>query len=277
MKKRMVIAVLLIAAGSSVQSQTLPTSAPILTDTPGRQSAAIVTAVFRVLCEKADSGGTAFLHRSGRLITAAHVIHNCVASDLAIIDGSGGKHTVATLVTDDLRDLALLSPATPIPGKPLLLSQKPSINLGSLVTAWGFPAGYTGLRPLLSVGYLAGDQLVASGDKFVPRWVVNGAFNAGNSGGPLLDGETSEVIGVVSSKLAPIPPEIESALTALRANKLGMQYERHLPDGTTQPISEGQVIAEVLQYLRSQVQLVIGHAVKYGDINDFLKRQKVEP
>jgi hypothetical protein len=37
------------------------------------------------------------------------------------------------------------------------------------------------------------------------------------------------------------------------------------------------VIAEVLEYLRKQTQLVIGHAVILGDLRSFLKENDIEP
>ena len=59
----------------------------------------------------------------------------------------------------------------------------------------------------------------------IRQWVVNAAFNRGNSGGPVVLIETGEVIGVVSSKLAPISPTAKSALDALEQQKSGFTYE----------------------------------------------------
>jgi hypothetical protein len=92
-----------------------------------------------------------------------------------------------------------------------------------------------------------------------------------------LSQEDGSVIGVVSSKLAPIPPYIESALSALANQKSGFTYTRTLITGKTETISEGQVVAEVLTYLRSQTQLVLGHAVTSQDLMLFLKREGLEP
>ena len=82
---------------------------------------------------------------------------------------------------------------------------------------------------------------------------------------------------VVSSKLAPIPPEVQSALDALRTQRSGLVFTATMPDGTTTDVSQGQVVAHVLQHLRSQVQLVVGKAVRIEDLRKFLKSQKVEP
>jgi 2-succinyl-5-enolpyruvyl-6-hydroxy-3-cyclohexene-1-carboxylate synthase len=89
--------------------------------------------------------------------------------------------------------------------------------------------------------------------------------------------EDGTVIGVVSSKLAPLPAVIESALSALEKQVSGMVYTAKKADGTKFTLSEGQVIGAVLQYLRSQTQLVIGYAVPVKDLREFLKKNGVSP
>lgn len=152
------------------------------------------------------------------------------------------------------------------------------MKVGSQVSTWGFPGGYRGRSPLLSVGYLAGmDGRKLPNGNIVKRWVVNAAFNLGNSGGPLIDIEDGSVMGVVSSKLAPVPADVESAMKALTTQNFGMQYTATRPDGSTFKISEGQVVAMVLEHLRNQTQLVIGHAVLLDDVRSFLKQHGVQP
>lgn len=113
--------------------------------------------------------------------------------------------------------------------------------------------------------------------QIVKRWVVNAAFNRGNSGGPLLLIETGKVIGVVSSKLAPISPNAKSALDALNKQRSGITYEATRPDGPKLTVTKGQIIGMVLTELRNQVQLVIGKAVLVEDIRNFLKGQGIQP
>ena len=40
-------------------------------------------------------------------------------------------------------------------------------------------------------------------------------------------------------------------------------------------MSQGQIIADILQYLRNQTQLVIGHAALIGNPRNFLKANGV--
>lgn len=272
----------LICFGGEVMAQqqdllsNVPISAPINTDSAGKAGQVAFHSVFRVICPSTDSAGTGFLHTSGKVTTAEHVVSGC--TDAIVLGNTGKPVKVSKIITDADLDLALLSLTGPIGSPALPISQAPDLSIGLQVSTWGFPSGFNGLSPLLSVGYLSGiDARKSKTGKVVEQWVVNAPFYKGNSGGPLLNIETGEVIGVVSSKLAPIPPSIQSALEALSKQKSGFVYHATLPDGTTKQFSEGQVVAEVLHYLRGQVQLVIGYAVKLGDLRTFLKTQGVSP
>jgi hypothetical protein len=232
--------------------------------------------VFRIIDTKNSTAGSGFLHKSGWIITAAHVISDCSASDLVILLSDGSQIKVDSTIFDTHLDLGLMKPTTPIVVPSLALANTPMLPMGAMVTTWGFPVGYSSLVPLLTVGYLAGVDQVQTPTGISPqRWVVNAAFNGGNSGGPVLDVDNGNVIGVVSSKLAPIPPTIESALTALSKQRSGFMYTETKPDGSTVQISEGQIVGEILKYLRSQVQLVLGHAVTSVDLIHFLQKNGI--
>ena len=131
---------------------------------------------------------------------------------------------------------------------------------------------------MLSVGYLAGiDAYQIRPGTIVRKWVVNAAFNGGNSGGPLIHIETGEVFGLVSSKLAPISQEFAKILELLQGQTSGVMWTGTRNDGTTFTVSEASLIGRVLDELRRQVQLVIGQAVLLEDIKAFLTANKIEP
>jgi S1-C subfamily serine protease len=261
-----------------VQQVQFPTSAPVTTDLAGKAAAAVRQGVLRVLCRATSFGGTGFLHKSGSIITAAHVVKNCSIPDLILITPAGQGFTVANVQSDDTLDLALVRPVAAVPGQPLSIAATTPLALGMQVATWGYPGGYDGLVPLLSVGYLAGTQdfKEASGVT-VQRWVVNAAFNGGNSGGPVISLETGSIVGVVTSKLAPLPDTFATILNLLEKQKFGFIYEGKKPDGSKLTYTEGQLIGEVLKYLREQVQLVIGYAVSPDDLVKFLKTRNVSP
>lgn len=252
----------------------LPVAAPLDTDFAGRGSQTALASIMRVIHPKAGTGGTGFLHSSGRVLTAEHVVRSAGPTDLILVTSQGAQIPSKGIHVDARLDLATVEPAASLASlAPLPISAPSTFITGTMLSTWGYPGGYSGLVPLLTVGHLAGSESING----VQRYVVNAAFNSGNSGGPLLHLETGAVIGVVASKLAPLPLQIQSVLDQLAQQKYGMQWTQTLPDGTTQPISETQVVVEVLQFLRSQTQLVIGHAVVLDDLRSFLVNQGLTP
>lgn len=254
----------------------IPVSAPIDSDSAGKGGAVAAQSVVRIICPKEDSSGSGFLPKSGKILTAEHVVRGC--SGIFLVPASGPPIRATVAAIDSEIDLALLAPASALPAASLPISTHDNFSIGTQVSTWGFPGGYFGTVPLLSVGYLSGlEAAKLPSGRIVRQWVINAAFNRGNSGGPLLLIETGEVIGVVSSKLAPISPSAKSALDALEKQQSGFTYEATWPDGSKLTVTEGQVIGMVLNELRNQVQLVIGKAVLVEDIRNFLKRHGLQP
>ena len=259
-------------------SNQIPTASPMTTNLAGGSGSTAFPSVFRVLCPVKQSSGTGFLHKSGKVITVSHVVSGCSAQDILLLGIQGQPIKVTNIVVDAVIDLALLTPAQDIKAPTLSISESDRHNIGSQVSTWGYPEGYNSLAPLLSSGYLSGtDILKGVGGKPVERIVVNAAFNLGNSGGPLVEINSNQVIGVVVTKLAPLPEYFEKALKALKEAKYGLMFKKTNEDGTEEQVSEAQVIEEILQYLRSQTQLVIGHAVLVRDLRSFLKTNSIDP
>jgi len=259
-------------------SDAIPVSAPVTTELAGKTAAIAQNSVFRIIDVESGSGGTGFLHKSGKIVTAAHVVANPRIDQLKIVLSSGVFVNVAAREADPDLDLAVLTPASAIPGTALPIYSTTTVPAGMQVLAWGFPEGYGSLTPLLTVGYVAGiDEIVVASGKRVSRFVINAAFNRGNSGGPVIRIEDGAVIGVVSSKLAPIPPYIVSALEALTNQQSGFMYEATDAAGKKITLSEGKIVGDVLYYLRSQTQLVMGHAVSTAQLVDYLRANKIDP
>ena len=274
-----ILSCVLLFSGCTSSSLVYPVkNTQMMTVPPSSSGQVAVSSVFRILWPKGEKGGSAFLHKSGKVITAAHIVEGASANEVFLRTARGKVIKIRKIVMDIDLDLALLTPESKLTGNCFLISSESQYTIGNQIVIWGYPDGYGSNLPLLSVGYISGqDQVQSKSGKPIKRLVVNGAINLGNSGGPLIHVESGEVIGVVSSKLAPMPKYIEDALEALKHNNAITVFKRTMSDGSKVKMSTAQVAAEVLQYLRSQVQLVIGHAVLVGDIRTFLKDNSIDP
>jgi S1-C subfamily serine protease len=253
----------------------IPIAAPMTTELAGQVADVAIPSVFRIICTASNSSGTGFLHKSGVIVTADHVIKGSTMNDIAVVTFAGQRLHITNILHDASLHLAVLMPTEKLTGRCLHISTNANIKIGMQVSTWGFHEGYRGLTPLLTCGYISGKDFPSRNE--IPRIVVNAAFNRGNSGGPLVEIENGTVIGVVCSKLAPLPREIELRLEALKKNKFGLQYTERKPDGATEELSEGQLVEDVLQYLRSQTQLVVGYACFGDHLSQFLKANGIDP
>jgi len=175
-------------------------------------------------------------------------------------------------ITYDInRDLALLTLINPRNGG-LKIIKDTEIKPGVKISTWGYPLGYNGPTPLLSVGYVAGfnDHRNSPNSPIVKHIVVNGAFNPGNSGGPLFISGSNQVIGVVVSKHAPLTHFVASAIKVLSENKTGVCFTGTDRQGNTINFVESQIVAEILKYYRDLTQVMIGEAIDISEVIKFL-------
>ena len=235
----------------------------------GKVGRKVIKSVFLIVCRKTRRKGTGFLiKKKGRIITNEHVIRGCSKKDIVVISSDGTKISLSGVIVDPKRDLALLTPTAQLEGG-LELSTGSNIALGSQVFTWGYPLGYNGPDPLLSVGYLSGYKSL-NNMKGIKRIVVNGAFNPGNSGGPLFATNTNKVIGVVVSKHLPLTPFQIKALEALARNKTGLSFTAQDDKGREIKFSESQLVASLLNHLKDLTQVMIGEAIALDELRDFL-------
>lgn len=197
------------------------------------------------------------------------MVRGCSASEIVAISSSSVEHKLTACVLDDARDLALLTPKAKLDGG-LTLDLSDDALVGERVCTWGFPLGYNGPAPLLSVGYLAGFMTYETDTGLKKHLVVNGAFNQGNSGGPVFKYEDDKVIGVVVTKHAPFTEFQISALKALRNNKSGPQFRAKHSSGEVTSYAESQLVADLLDRYRDLAQVMIGEAISPGVVKDFL-------
>lgn len=188
--------------------------------------------------------GTGFVVGNGNLvITNAHVLQQPAKEDVEatlVIQIRGGQNElqmrpVTVLAVDKVHDLALLhfeGPAAPA----LSVRDSGSVQEGQAIAFMGFPiGGALGFSPVTHRGMVSSIAAVAlptpsaqqlnektirslrSGGNF-DIFQLDGTAYPGNSGGPLFDPDTGEVLGVVNMVF--IKGTRESALT----NPSGISY-----------------------------------------------------
>lgn len=212
--------------------------------------------------------GTGFA-TNGLIVTNQHVVRDAEPSQLEVVSPDRSRVDLEAMHTNRVLDLALLIPGGEIE-EGLPLASDPRLSLGEEVCTWGFPLGYSGPSPLLSVGNVAGFRQDRRQGAPRKQIIVNGAFNRGNSGGALLPMEGEEVVGVVVSTHAPLTEFQQSALEAMANTEYGLQYTAQGPDGEVQ-FSEGQLAANLIEHLWNLTQVMIGEAIHVQELQSFLE------
>lgn len=269
--KRFAVVLLLLSAEGLCQL-AVPTSVDsrLVLDAAGMAQRSAIHSVFLVVCPNDNSAGTGFLLKQGVLVTNAHVVGSCDKTTLYAISPANKRFGFKEVHTDKNRDLAVLKPLEPLKGG-LRISVSQDPVPGTLVSTWGYPLLYTGTTPLLSVGYVAGYRVTGEDASPVKHIVVNGAFNHGNSGGPLFKSQSTDVIGVVVLTFHFYPPQVRQIIDSLAKNPNGIILGRVTdPQGNVVPISESQVTSMVLDEFYNKTQVVIGEAVSGSELTLFL-------
>lgn len=258
------------------EADMIPTATQWTLDAAGPAQRNAIGSVYLMICPNARTKGTGFLLKNGLVVTNAHVVAGCAAEQMIARPSSGPDIRFNKMVTDQVVDLALLRPTAVLNGG-LDLGSSHDPEVGTAVSTWGYPLTYNGPPPLLSVGYVAGfNSEEGPGERHVKHLVVNGAFNPGNSGGPLFESKNNKVIGVVVAKFHLYPPSVKQAIDVMAKNKNGLQYSTTEENGTTSMISEAQVVASVLEEFYRTTQVMIGEAISLTELKSFLAEKEQE-
>jgi S1-C subfamily serine protease len=264
------------------QSPKVPVSTQLTLDASAPIQRSAINSVMLVYCKKTSMKGTGFALSSGEVVTAAHVLCGCGLGDITAYDTLGQAVTFTKLAHDDDRDIAALRPAHPLQGG-LELASDTTVEVAERVNTWGFPLIYNA-APLISVGYVSGyyesNNKVDACD--VPRTdqspkvthiVVNGAFNPGNSGGPLFVFGQKKVVGLVIWKRNAFSDNVKAAVDIFNHPRTTMSgnFSMTMPDGTVKAISDQQMIGIVLGEFYNKVQVDIGEAIAVSEVRKFLQ------
>ena len=268
------------------QDTSAPTEIPVTTQwvLDGLKNQAqkdAVKSVVMLVCPKSRKKGTGFALSDGRMIaTASHVVGPCTAEELKGTTALGKPVKFVQMVRDEDRDLALLCPKDSLAASLKLSEATPQLAID--VTTWGYPLNYQDPAPILSRGYVAGyTNHTRAGGAAVKRLIINGAFNPGNSGGPLIDNSNGKVVGVVVEKWTLFSPMAQTVILALNTSptKSGSNLirtdERGQPlkdaNGNVVRLSNEEAIAGVLEEFYNVSQVMVGEAISVSELTSFLK------
>lgn len=263
--------------GSSENKENIPIATKWLLDAVSPSGRNAIKNVFLIYGNKNQAKGTGFQIQTGHIITNDHVVHGNEPSQIIITSSYGERVRIKGCITDGARDLAILEPEKVVGGG-FVLGESKDLKVGVPVSTWGFPYGYNGPAPLLTVGYLSG--FIAYTDENQKRpikhLVVNSAFNPGNSGGPLFASQDDKVIGIVVSKYTLVDPFIQSVIKAL-SNPPGGFGSYFITDGegNKESLLEPQLVARVLERFRQLTQVVIGEAIDVSELKALMKEKGI--
>ena len=263
---------LMVPLAFGQDTNPVPIATQWLYDAVAPGSKGTVDSIVRIRCLKTGMVGSGFILTSGYVITNHHVIEHCGAADLEVVSSLAVTLPIENLWSDPKRDLAALKPRN-IKNGIFMVEPSRTVLVGTQLSAWGYPFAHPGPAPLLTVGYLSGFTTISTINP-VKHLIVNGAFNPGNSGGPLISPDGTIVGVVVAKKLIELSPEGYTALTVLKNNQSGVMYGA-TKDGKQISVSESQVIAMVLADYQRASQVFIGYAVAASELTVFLDSLKI--
>jgi S1-C subfamily serine protease len=261
-----------LSTSQTISPENVAVSAVTVLDAAGPKQRAAIQAIYLVYCQKDKNAGSGFLLSNGVIVTNQHVVGTCEASDLIVVSASNKRVTVQSRIVDAEKDLALLKPSDKLNGG-LELAVDKDPQPGTTVSTWGYPFLYNGVSPLLSVGYVAGFKNAGKSDRPVKHIIVNGAFNHGNSGGPLLVAQDNKVIGVVVLTYSFFPEYVEATIKTLEEAHGGFgsgRFSTTDANGKKIDLLDQQVIGMMLEEFYQKTQVMIGEAISASELRAFL-------
>lgn len=246
-------------------------------------SKGVIKSVLMIQCPKDEIKGSGFAMNKGRvIITNSHVLGTCTPAELVGISPVVERPIrFLSFERDNTRDVAALCPVEQLAFS-MKLDVDKNARIDSEVETWGYPLSYADRAPILSRGYIAGyrTEVIPANSTpalLVKHLIVNGAFNPGNSGGPLILRKSGKVIGVVVAKWTLWSPNVENAILGFSRPRLKIRSGFTWTDpqtGEQVPVSDEEVIAEVLQEFYSASQVMIGEAVSISELQQFINERR---
>jgi len=158
--------------------------------------------------------GSGFLcHSKGYILTCAHTIN--LTDKLAVIPPQPLSDfniltmervnviNVSVAQFDSDNDIALLKIETPptLSVPPNIFGKENAVQVGSSVGYLGFPFGQSGLHTLKVSQSIISSKVIS--ENGTNQFQLDAMVHEGNSGGPLVDLATNQIIGVISGRFSP--------------------------------------------------------------------------
>lgn len=145
---------------------------------------------------RGTSTGTGFLYDvGGRIVTSYHVIEG--ADRIEVIDGHGERHRAHKVQHEANRDLAMLYVPTLEGATPLgLAPPEARVEPGAHILVFGSPLG-PGVPYVEGIVGGVGQQVRCEDRPFYDLMTLTAVVAKGNSGGPVIDPKTGQVLGII--------------------------------------------------------------------------------
>jgi S1-C subfamily serine protease len=156
----------------------------------------LANATFRIECGRSSGSGFSF-RKNDIVVTNHHVIEPSLLSGQPIYafteDGTRLSTNLLSYSDKSLHDFAILQITNQIPQNRNVLQPKLAADVvrGTRILFSGFPHG---IHDLLV------HEAIISGPVQQHAFYIDGSVNGGNSGGPIVDATTGELIGIVTQR-----------------------------------------------------------------------------
>lgn len=159
----------------------------------------LANATFQVIAGDSRGSGFSFM-RENLVVTNFHVVAPCCdlqssrqTGAIALQTESNEQIAVRLLRVDPGNDLAILELLSPLPAGRVVL--QPSADFvptrGKKLIFAGYPHG---------IPQLLTNEAIISAPMENGRFAIDGMVNGGNSGGPIIDRDSGELIGIVTQR-----------------------------------------------------------------------------
>ena len=145
--------------------------------------------------DEISSGSGILVGAHGEILTNSHVVEDC--KTITVKMPAQDSETAALFARDRKNDLAVIRAKTPS-SVPAAFREGTPIRAGDTVIALGYPlSGLLASTANLSVGTVSALAGIGDDTRYLQ---ISAPVQAGNSGGPLLDG-SGHIVGIVTAKL----------------------------------------------------------------------------